>query len=124
MSGSRILVVEDNLLNRRLLHVVLELRGHQVIEATSAAEGREQLQRQVPDLVLLDIGIPGGGEQLLRDIRADPRLAALPVVAVTAFVMPGDRERLLKSGFDGYLSKPIDVRTFGPEVEAFVRRSP
>ncbi len=74
--------------------------------------------------MLLDIGLPGGGgEKLLAEIRADPRLAVLPVVAVTALAMSGDRERLLRAGFDGYLSKPIDVHTFGADVESFLRRS-
>lgn len=70
----------------------------------------------------MDIGLPGGGgELLLREIRQDPRLADLPVIAVTAQALPGDRERLLGAGFDGYFSKPIDTRTFGGEIEAFLR---
>lgn len=123
MSGVRILVVEDNFLNLRLMRDLLELHGHEVIEAGSVDEGRAQLARLVPDIVLLDIGIPGGGgERLLREIRSDSNLATMPVVAVTAFAMQGDRERFLQLGFDGYLSKPIDTRTFASSIEAILSR--
>jgi CheY-like chemotaxis protein len=121
MSSVRILVVEDNALNLRLMRDLLELSGHEVIEAGSVDEGRAQLARLVPDIVLLDIGIPGGGgERLLREIRSDSNLATMPVVAVTAFAMQGDRERFLQLGFDGYLSKPIDTRTFASSIEAVI----
>lgn len=121
--GARILVVEDHPLNRKLVRDILEHRGHEIIEATSVAEGRERLREARPDLVLLDVHMPGGGgEILLAEIRSspDPALARLPVLAVTALAMRGDRERLLRAGFDGYFSKPIDTRRFGPEVEAFL----
>jgi two-component system cell cycle response regulator DivK len=120
---ARILVVEDNLLNRQLVRDVLEYRGHVVLEASSVEDGRSFLRRGAPDLVLMDIHIPGGGgELLLREIRSDPLNSSLPVVALTAFAMHEDRERFLKAGFDGYLSKPIDVRTFGAEVESYLTR--
>jgi two-component system cell cycle response regulator DivK len=119
---SRILVVEDNAANRLLVRDILRHRGHEIFEAASVEEGRAWLQRQALDLVLLDVRIPGGGgEQLLREIRSDPRFTAVPVVAVTAQAMRGDRERLLAAGFDGYVSKPIDTRGFGPEIESFVK---
>lgn len=119
MTKLHILLVEDNAMNRRLARDVLQHRGHEVTEAGNVDEGRAELLRSSPDLVLLDIQIPGGGgELLLREIRKNPSTAKLPVIAVTAFAMAGDRERLLAVGFDGYLSKPIDTRTFGPEVEA------
>jgi CheY-like chemotaxis protein len=76
------------------------------------------------DLLLLDVQIPGGGaEAVIRHARARPRSAAIPIVAVTSLAMPGDRERLLGSGFQGYLSKPIDTRTFGAVVESFLGSS-
>lgn len=116
----RILVVEDNALNRRLVRDLLVHRGHEVIEATNVAEARARL-REVPDLVLMDLQLPGGsGEVVLADIRADETLRALPVIVVTASAMAGERERLLAAGFDAYLSKPIDTRTFGTVVENFL----
>ena len=118
-----ILVVEDNPLNRRLVRDLLELNGHRVREAECVADGRAELQRTLPDLVLLDVGIPGGGgELLLAEIRGNPSLAGLPVVAVTAYAMQGDRERLLKAGFDEYISKPINTRTFVVDVETIAKR--
>jgi CheY-like chemotaxis protein len=115
----RILLVEDNPLNRKLARDVLEHRGHEVVEAVDVEQGWAAAGR-FPDVVLLDVQIPGGGgEALLRRIRGAPGVAALPVVAVTAFAMEGDRERFLALGFDGYLSKPIDTRTFAATVEGF-----
>ena len=119
--SARILVVEDNALNLQLVRDILEYRGHEIESATTVQEARDQLRSRRPDLVLLDIQLSGGGgETLLREIRGNVDLAGLPVVAVTAFAMEGDRERLLGAGFDGYLSKPIDTRTFGPAVEKFL----
>ncbi len=123
MSGKKILVVEDNLLNRRLVHDVLARHGHQISEATSVEEGRAQLERDTPDAVLLDIGLPGGGgELLLHEIRRDSRWEHLPVMAVTAYAMVGDRERFLKLGFDAYVSKPINTRTFPQEVATMLEK--
>ena len=117
-----ILVVEDNALNRRLVQVTLEARGHRIVEAGSVEEARAALERHQPDMVLLDVQIPGGGgELLLSEIRRDPLAAGLTVVAVTALAMSGDRERLLSHGFSGYISKPIDVRTFASEVESLAQ---
>jgi two-component system cell cycle response regulator DivK len=119
---ARILVVEDNALNRLLLHDILALRGHEVIEAASVTEALPLLDQGHLDLLLLDVHIPGGGgEAVVSEVRKRADLADLPIVAVTSLAMPGDRERLLASGFQGYLSKPIDTRTFGPSVEAFLR---
>lgn len=122
---ARILVVEDNSLNRLLLHDILELRGHEVIEAANVAEALSLLDQPCLDLLLLDVHIPGGGgEAVVSEVRKRPELADLPIIAVTSLAMPGDRERLLGSGFQGYLSKPIDTRTFGPSIEAFLRPAP
>jgi CheY-like chemotaxis protein len=118
---ARILVVEDNPLNRLLVHDILELRGHEVVEAATVDEARAALERTQPDLLLLDVQIPGGGgEAVIREVRRRPQLAHLPIVAVTSLAMPGDRERLLGIGFQGYLSKPIDTRTFGAAVESYL----
>ena len=117
------LVVEDNALNRLLVHDLLVLRGHEVIEAATVEEARRALDVERPDLMLLDVQIPGGGaEAIIRDARRRPGFENVPIVAVTSLAMPGDRERLLGSGFQGYLSKPIDTRTFGAIVETFLDR--
>ena len=106
-------VVEDNVRSRRLVRDLLELNGFRTVEAESAEEGLEAVRSQDPCLVLLDIQLPGmDGEAALRALRADPSTARLPVVAVTAYAMRGDEDRLLAAGFDGYLAKPIDTRTF------------
>src|SRR5207244_3910718 len=96
---ARILIVEDNGLNRLLLHDLLALRGHDVIEAATVDEARLMLDTQPLDLLLLDVQIPGGGgEAVVREVRRRAALADLPIVAVTSLAMPGDRERLLDSG--------------------------
>jgi CheY-like chemotaxis protein len=119
-----IMIVEDNPLNRLLVHDILELRGHQVIEAATVDEARAMLEARRPDLLLLDVQIPGGGgEAVIREVRQHAELAQLPIVAVTSLAMPGDRERLLSIGFSGYLSKPIDTRTFGPAIESYLPRA-
>jgi CheY-like chemotaxis protein len=119
---ARILIVEDNPLNRLLVHDILELRGHDVMEAATVDEALDALRSLRPDLLLLDVQIPGGGgEAVIREVRARAELADLPIVAVTSLAMPGDRERLLSIGFQGYLSKPIDTRTFGPAVESYLK---
>jgi CheY-like chemotaxis protein len=119
---ARILIVEDNHLNRLLLHDILELRGHEVVEAANVGEACLMLDLERVDLMLLDVHIPGGGGQaVIEEVRKRAELVDLPIVAVTSLAMPGDRERLLSSGFQGYVSKPIDTRTFGPVIEAYLR---
>ena len=115
---ARILIVEDDALNRLLVHDLLELRGHEVVEASTVDEARRTMESGGLDLLVLDVQIPGGGaEAVIRHARARADYAEVPIVAVTSLAMPGDRERLLSIGFQGYLSKPIDTRTFGPAVE-------
>lgn len=113
---ARILIVDDSPDNLKLFRAVLGLQGHEV-SALPGGEGLlEALQASPPDLVLLDIQLPGrDGFELLREIRGSA-LAALRVVALTAHAMAGDRERALAAGFDGYLTKPIDVRQFPAQV--------
>ncbi|HEY2902968.1 MAG TPA: response regulator [Polyangia bacterium] len=118
---AKILVVEDDAPNRQLLHDILQLRGHDVREAANVDEATRVLGAERIDLLLLDVNIPGGGaEAVIREVRRKLS-AAIPIVAVTSLAMPGDRERLLGSGFHGYLSKPIDTRTFAATVEQFLR---
>jgi signal transduction histidine kinase len=119
--GACILVVEDDSSIRLLIQTVLECRGHQVLEASGVDEAREILQERTPQLVLTDIRIPGGGgELLLKEMRQNPIFKELPVVAMTALAIEGNRERLLACGFDGVLLKPIDTREFGPTLESFL----
>ena len=104
---NRIAVVEDNADNRLLLQAILE-DGYSLTEYATGLAALEGLTRQVPDLILLDISLPGmDGLEVLQHIRADARLQHLPVIALTAHAMAGDRERFLSAGFDGYVTKPI-----------------
>ncbi len=120
---SLILLVEDNPLNRQLVRDILIYRGHEVMEAATVSEAKLKLEQAKPDLVLLDIQIPGGGgEVLFKQIRGRPELADVPVIAITAFAMPSDVARFRKLGFDAYLSKPIDTRQFASQVQALIKR--
>lgn len=115
---TRVLVAEDNAVNRELIRELLEMRGYSVIEACNGQEALEMLEQSQPDLLMLDISMPIlDGFATVRKIRENPRFSALPVVAVTAYAMRGDREKILKSGFDGYLSKPISAHSLEEEIE-------
>jgi len=110
MAGERILVVEDNELNMKLFRDILVSTGYRTLEATTGGEAVELATEHTPDLVLMDIQLPDlDGVQALGRLRADERTAAIPVLALTAQAMDGDRERFLAAGFDGYLSKPVNV---------------
>jgi len=115
---SKILIAEDNPVNRELLRELLEMRGHTVDEACNGEEALRMIEQTRPDLVLLDIGMPVlDGFEVIRKIRAKPGFAAMPVVAVTAYAMQGDREKILSSKFDGYLSKPVDSKSLTQELD-------
>jgi CheY-like chemotaxis protein len=104
-----ILIAEDNPTNRELLRELLETRGYTVAEAYDGNEALAMVEQAQPDLLLMDIGMPVmDGFAVVRKLRENPRFTSLPVVAVTAYAMQGDREKILDSGFDGYLSKPIN----------------
>ena len=120
---TKVLIVEDNAVSRELLRELLEPRGYTVIEACDGQEALRMIEQTEPDLLLLDIGMPVlDGFAVVRKIRENPRLAALPVVAVTAYAMQGDRENALNSGFDGYLSKPVNARALSNELERLLRK--
>ena len=111
MTGERILVVEDNEKNMKLFRDVLNATGYRTLEATTGSEAIDMASEHAPDLVLMDIQLPDlDGVQALHRLRAGLRTATIPVLALTAQAMQGDRERFLAAGFDGYLSKPVDVR--------------
>ncbi len=119
--ASLILVVEDNEANQMLARAVLELEGHRVELAGSAPEALDLIRASAPDLILMDIQLPGqDGLSLTRDLKADPATDDIPVVALTAHAMTGDRELALKAGCAGYISKPIDTRTFGAQVRQYL----
>jgi two-component system, cell cycle response regulator DivK len=110
MAGEQILVVEDNEKNMKLLRDVLRAKGYRTLEAASAARAVELATAHAPDLVLMDIRLPDAdGIETLGRLRDDRRTASIPVLAVTAQAMQGDGERFLAAGFDGYISKPVDV---------------
>lgn len=111
-----IMIVEDSPDNMKLFRTLLSLKGHQVVPLAGGEGLPEALDAHCPDLVLMDIQLPGkDGFALLSEIRASPH-ATRRVVALTAHAMAGDRERALEAGFDGYITKPIDIRTFPAEV--------
>jgi CheY-like chemotaxis protein len=122
MSGRAvILVVEDNEANQLLARAVLELEGFEVQVAGSADEARDTLRHLEPNLILMDIQLPGeDGLSFTRKLKADRATTTIPVVALTAHAMTGDREVALKAGCAGYIAKPIDTRTFAFEVRQFL----
>jgi two-component system, cell cycle response regulator DivK len=117
----RILVVEDNPLNRKLVREVLSFAGYDVIEAQTGEEGLRAAQQAPPDLVLMDLQLPGiDGMETLHRLRQDTLGPEIPIVAVTAFAMAEDKERASRAGFDGYIEKPISVRALPGQIEAFL----
>ena len=121
--SATILVVEDNALNLKLVRDVLGHAGYRVIEAGDAERGIALAREQVPDLILMDIQLPGiDGVEALRRLRADDATTAIPVVALTALAMNEDRERFAAAGFDGYLEKPLSVPSLAGQVAALIAR--
>jgi CheY-like chemotaxis protein len=113
-----ILIAEDNAVNRELLRELLEARGYTVDEACQGQEALQKISESMPDVLLLDISMPVmDGYTTLKNIRADAGMASLPVLAVTAFAMRGDKEKTEEAGFDGYLSKPIDASALDEALE-------
>ena len=116
-----ILHVEDNSDNRLLIRRLLQAYGYQVLEAENALKAKELLRNHHPDLILMDINMPDiDGYTLTSELKSMPALVNVPVVAITANVMKGDRERTLSAGCDGYIEKPIDVDRFIEQVERFI----
>ena len=123
MAGELILVVEDNEKNRKLVRDVLTFKGYEVVEAETGEDGVRLARERVPKLVLMDIQLPGiDGIEALRRIRADETTRAIPVLAVTASAMDRDRQTIMAAGFDGYQSKPLNVKEFVAAVAAILAR--
>ncbi|RKU36928.1 response regulator [Candidatus Poribacteria bacterium] len=120
----RILVIEDQELNRKVVRIVLQSKGYTVIEATDAVEAIASLENVVPQLILMDIALPGqSGEELARRIKANLAWVDIPIIALTAAAMSGDKERILKAGCDDYLSKPIDIKVLVERIETHLKRT-
>ena len=125
MLKARILLIEDNEQNRYLAQFLLERRGHEVIPAATGPIGLESAVRVQPDLILLDIQLPCmDGYDVARALKADPRSRSVPIIAVTSYAMPGDREKCAEAGAEGYLEKPIHPETFVDEIERHLRSPP
>src|SRR5262245_60182815 len=125
MAGEQILIVGGDAKNPKLVRDLPQFHGYRTLEAATAAEGLALARAHAPHLILLDIQLPDlDGVAALGRLRAEPRTAALPVVALTAFAMAGDRERFEGAGFDGYVAKPLDVRAFPGQVRRYVTRGP
>jgi two-component system, cell cycle response regulator DivK len=119
-----VLIAEDNEVNRELLRELLEMRNYTVIEACNGEEALQKISEEQPDILLLDLGMPMlDGFGTIRKIRENPRLGSLPVLAVTAYAMQGDQEKILGSGFDGYISKPVNAATLDRELERLLNKN-
>ena len=119
--NSQVLVIEDNLVNLELVTDLLEANEFRVVQAHTAEEGLRLARALVPDLVLMDLSLPGmDGLAATKAMKSDPTTSHVPVVALTAHAMRGDEAAALKAGCDGYLSKPIDTRTFPARVGEFI----
>ena len=117
MAPNRVLLVEDNEDNLQLVRFLLERAGYAVLTGHNGREGLELARQELPDLILMDLSLPEiDGWAAAQELKADPKTAHIPLMALTAHTLPGDRKRAMESGFDGYISKPIDVSSFGDSI--------
>jgi CheY-like chemotaxis protein len=124
MANELILIVEDNEKNRKLVRDVLQFRGYQTVEAETGEDAVRLARERRPALILMDIQLPGiNGITALGQLRSDPTTRAIPVIAVTASAMTHDRQKIMAAGFDGYQTKPINVKEFLAAVQAILSRS-
>jgi two-component system, cell cycle response regulator DivK len=121
MMAKTVLIVEDNLLNMKLFNDLLEAHGYRTLKTTDGIEALEMTREHKPDLILMDIQLPEvSGLDVTRWIKEDSNISHIPVIAVTAFAMKGDEERMLRGGCEAYLSKPISVAKFLETVRAYL----
>ena len=119
---SLILIVEDNEKNMKLVRDVLQVKGYQTLEAGTGEDGLRLARERSPDLVLMDIQLPGmSGIDALKVLRADSATAAIPVVAITASVMQQDRQEIMRAGFDGFIEKPVNLKNLLDTVQEAVK---
>src|SRR5712691_11804250 len=123
MNARKVLVVEDNDMNMQLVEYLLEEGGYEIVKATSGEEALAITRGpSMPDLILMDIHLPGmDGLSVVRTMKADERTSRVPILALTAHAMRGDKDRFLEAGCDGYISKPIDVKTFLSSIEQYLK---
>lgn len=122
MAGAHILVIDDNPMNIELVEYVLSSAGFEVRTADSAEQGFARIAERRPDLILMDIQMPGlDGLEMTRRLKADESLRGMVVVAFTAYAMKGDEERMKEAGCDGYLAKPVNVKTLAEQVRGFLK---
>ncbi len=122
MAGEKILLVEDNEVNRRLAGFLLRSQGYQVIEATTAQVALDMIPNNRPDLIVMDIQLPGmDGLEATTKLKAEPATANIPVIAVTSYAMAGDRDKALAAGCSGYVTKPIDKTIFLAEISRHLK---
>jgi CheY-like chemotaxis protein len=121
--AARVLVVEDNEMNMQLVEYLLEEGGYQIVKAASGEDALSIARGGDPvDLILMDIHLPGiDGLSVIREMKNDPQTGAIPILALTAHAMRGDKDRFLEAGCDGYISKPIDVKTFLTSIRSYLR---
>jgi CheY-like chemotaxis protein len=125
MPSERILVVDDNLSNSKLAAFVLRQTGYEVIVANDAYQALAMLEKELPDLILMDLQMPGmNGYELTRKLKADPRTRCVTIVALTALAMKGDEEAARAAGCDGYISKPISTQSLPQQVAEFFAKAP
>ncbi|MEN6444942.1 MAG: response regulator [Candidatus Cloacimonas sp.] len=117
----QVLIIEDNPENMYLMRYLLENQGYEVEGVTSGPEGIEILERIKPDAILLDIQLPGmDGYEVARELRKNPEINSIPIIAVTSYAMVGDKEQALAAGADAYIEKPINPDTFVAEIEKYL----
>ena len=123
MEDRKILVIEDNELNMKLVRTLLKLGNFQVIEAVDAETGIQLARNTDPDIILMDVQLPGmDGLEATQILKKDPKTQIIPIVALTSYAMTGDKKKALNAGCDGYITKPINTRTFLDEISRFFRR--
>lgn len=125
MPGECILIIEDNQKNLKLIRDVLQFHGYTTLEAETAEIGIELARKLQSALILMDVQLPGmDGREALKILKSDAGTQHIPIIALTAFAMKGDKERLLAEGFDGYMSKPIDIKEISQVIERYLSGTP
>jgi CheY-like chemotaxis protein len=115
-----VMVVEDNPLNMKLIRTLLQLEGYEVVEVTTGEEVLNAVGQRLPDLILMDVQLPGiNGLEVCTRLKSDPHTAAIPVVALTSYAMPGDEKKAQDAGCDGYITKPIETQSFSATIARY-----